>query len=220
MATIREHRKPVRIAVGDVILDGTLAIPDGAKSMVLFAHGSGSSRLSPRNVYVAEVLKTRGIGTLLFDLLTEEEDRDYDRRFDIKLLTGRLIATTHWMRKQPEGNGLWLGYFGASTGAASALQAAAEIRDVVRAVVCRGGRPDLAGSALERVKAPTLFIVGDLDHFVLELNRKAMESLTAVKELVTIEGASHLFEEPGTLERAAVVAADWFDRQMRADRQP
>jgi dienelactone hydrolase len=216
MAATHEIRKTVRISAGAVVLDGTLAVPADAGGIVVFAHGSGSSRLSPRNVYVAEVLRNRGIATLLFDLLTEEEDRDYEQRFDITLLTGRLITTTHWVRKQPETERLSLGYFGASTGAASALQAAAELGEIVKAVVSRGGRPDLAGAAIVRVTAPTLLIVGGLDHFVLELNRKALQSLSAVKELATIEGATHLFEEPGTLEQAALAAADWFERHLTA----
>ncbi|OGS91138.1 MAG: hydrolase [Gallionellales bacterium GWA2_60_18] len=196
-------------------LDGELILPPSAKGVVLFAHGSGSSRFSPRNTYVAEVLQRRGIGTLLFDLLTREEDRDYETRFDIALLTRRLLAATRWIRDEPRTRALSLGYFGASTGAAAALQAAAEMGNEVSAVVSRGGRPDLAGAAaLARVTAPTLLIVGGADYGVIELNQEAYALLDCAKELSLIPGATHLFEEPGTLQLAAGAASDWFARHL------
>jgi dienelactone hydrolase len=207
-----EH--PVRIRVDSVTLQGVLAIPAGAPGVVLFAHGSGSSRLSPRNNFVAGVLRESGIGTLLFDLLTEEEDTVYETRFDIRLLTDRLTATTRWLTAQPNTRKLKVGYFGASTGAAAALEAAAALGTTVRAVVSRGGRPDLAGPVLDRVKAPTLLIVGGHDDVVIELNRQAYDRLKSEKELVIVPGATHLFEEPGTLEEVARLAAEWFTRHL------
>jgi dienelactone hydrolase len=183
--------------------------------VVLFAHGSGSSRFSPRNTYVAEVLQQRGIGTLLFDLLTKEEDLVYQTRFDIALLTSRLVAATEWLRTNPGTESLRIGYFGASTGAAAALQAAAGMESRIAAVVSRGGRPDLAGeAALRRVTAPTLLIVGGADYGVIELNQQAEMLLNCEKKLVLIPGATHLFEEPGTLQQAAHSAADWFARYL------
>lgn len=182
---------------------------------MLFAHGSGSSRFSPRNTYVAEVLQQRGIGTLLFDLLTREEDQVYETRFDIALLTKRLLAATEWLQGNPETQALHLGYFGASTGAAAALQAAATIENKISAVVSRGGRPDLAGAvALRRVTAPTLLIVGGEDYGVIELNQQADALLNCEKKLTLISGATHLFEEPGTLQLAAHSAADWFVQHL------
>ena len=204
------HDEESDIAVDGVTLPGTLAIPRGARGVVLFAHGSGSSRFSPRNTYVARVLRDGGIGTLLFDLLTPHEDADYSRRFDIELLTRRLVLVTHWLQRQPQGNGLGIGYFGASTGSASALNAAAELGPAVRAVVSRGGRPDLAMENLSRVQAPTLLIVGGNDEMVLGLNRQAYARLTVPKRLAVVPGATHLFEEPGTLEEVARLATEWF----------
>jgi dienelactone hydrolase len=205
----------VHIPAGLVELDGELILPPSAKSVVLFAHGSGSSRFSPRNTYVAEVLQQRGIGTLLFDLLTREEDRDYENRFDIALLTTRLVAATEWLQNNPDTKDLALGYFGASTGAAAALQAAAKMENRISAVVSRGGRPDLAGAAaLRRVTAPTLLIVGSADHEVIELNRQAELLLGCEKKLMLIPGATHLFEEAGTLQQAARSAADWFAQHL------
>ena len=189
---------------------GLLGVPDGAHGIVVFAHGSGSSRLSPRNNYVAEVLRDAGMATLLFDLLTEAEDRDYERRFDIGLLTRRLAEATRWLQKQDATRDLAIGYFGASTGAAAALQAAAEPDSSVVAIASRGGRPDLAGDALGRVRAPVLLIVGGNDDVVIDLNRKAAAALHAPHELVIVPGATHLFEEPGTLENVAALAGDWF----------
>jgi dienelactone hydrolase len=201
----------VLIPAGTAKLDGELILPPSAKGVVLFAHGSGSSRFSPRNTYVAEVLQQRGIGTLLFDLLTREEDQVYETRFDIALLTQRLVAASAWLQTRPDTQALSIGYFGASTGAAAALQAAAQMQDKIAAVVSRGGRPDLAGAvALRRVTAPTLLIVGGADYGVIELNQQAEMLLNCEKKLVLIPGATHLFEEPGTLELAARSAADWF----------
>ena len=205
----------VHIPAGEVELDGELILPPSAKGVVLFAHGSGSSRFSPRNTYVAEVLQQRGIGTLLFDLLTREEDRNYETRFDIALLTQRLLAATAWLQSNPKTQSLSLGYFGASTGAAAALQAAAQMGDKIAAVVSRGGRPDLAGeAALSRVTAPTLLIVGGADYGVIELNQQAYALMNCEKELTLIHGATHLFEEPGTLQQAAHSAAKWFVQHL------
>jgi len=205
----------VHIPAGSVELDGELILPPSAKGVVAFAHGSGSSRFSPRNTYVAEVLQQQNIGTLLFDLLTREEDRDYETRFDIALLTRRLLAATEWLQSNPSTQKLKLGYFGASTGAAAALQAAAQMGDKVAAVVSRGGRPDLAGeAALGRVTAPTLLIVGASDYGVIELNQQAYALMNCEKKLTLIPGATHLFEEPGTLQQAARNAADWFVQHL------
>jgi len=196
-------------------LDGELILPPSAKGVVLFAHGSGSSRFSPRNTYVAEVLQQRGIATLLFDLLTREEDQNYETRFDIALLTRRLLAATAWLQSNPKTQTLSLGYFGASTGAAAALQAAAKMENKIAAVVSRGGRPDLAGAAaLSRVTAPTLLIVGGADYGVIELNQQADALMDCERKLTLIPGATHLFEEPGTLQQAARSAADWFAQHL------
>jgi dienelactone hydrolase len=205
----------VHITAGLVELDGELNLPPSATGVVLFAHGSGSSRFSPRNTYVAEVLQQSGIGTLLFDLLTREEDLVYQTRFDIALLTSRLVAATEWLRTNPGTESLRIGYFGASTGAAAALQAAARMESRIAAVVSRGGRPDLAGeAALRQVTAPTLLIVGGADYGVIELNQQAEMLLNCEKKLVLIPGATHLFEEPGTLQQAAHSAAEWFSRYL------
>jgi dienelactone hydrolase len=195
------------MSIDGVALDGILELPEGTKSVVIFAHGSGSGRFSPRNSYVAEVLRSKGLGTLLFDLLTGEEDQFYLNRFNIDLLARRLAGATHWLLRRREG--VQVGYFGASTGAAAALQASVNY-SVVRAVVSRGGRPDLAWDYLESVTAPTLLIVGGRDSEVLMLNEQALDRLKVRKNLVVIPGATHLFEEPGTLEEAAKVAANWF----------
>jgi len=205
----------VHIPAGPVELDGELILPPSAKGVVLFAHGSGSSRFSPRNTYVAEVLQKRGIGTLLFDLLTREEDQTYETRFNITLLTQRLLAATAWLQSNTKTQTLSLGYFGASTGAAAALQAAASMGDKIAAVVSRGGRPDLAGEvALRSVTAPTLLIVGGADYGVIELNQQADALLNCEKKLTLVPGATHLFEEPGTLQQAASKAADWFVQHL------
>jgi dienelactone hydrolase len=205
----------VHIPAGRIELDGELILSPSAKSVVLFAHGSGSSRFSPRNTYVAEILQQCGIGTLLFDLLTREEDHTYETRFDIVLLTQRLVAATEWLQGNPKTKDLKLGYFGASTGAAAALQAAAKMENKIAAVVSRGGRPDLAGAdALGRVTAPTLLIVGGADYGVIELNQQAAALMSCEKKLTLIPGATHLFEEPGTLQKVARSAADWFVKYL------
>jgi putative phosphoribosyl transferase len=192
-----------------------LEIPERALGLVLFAHGSGSSRHSPRNNYVAGVLRQAGVATLLMDLLTPEEDRDYSRRFDIGLLTERLLAAARWVGAQEATRALPIGFFGASTGAAAALEAAAALGDGARAVVSRGGRPDLASEqALQTVRAPTLLLVGGLDGGVIELNQLAYEQLRCAKEMAIVPGATHLFEEPGTLEEVARQAASWFARHL------
>lgn len=207
--------RAVRVAADHVALEGELAIPAAARGIVLFAHGSGSSRLSPRNAYVARVLREGGVGTLLFDLLTRAEDRVYATRFDIDLLTRRLVAATRWITQQPETRELGVGYFGASTGAAAALRAAAALPDRIQAVVSRGGRPDMALRVLGQVRAPTLLIVGGHDEIVIDLNRQAYAALSATKELAIVPGATHLFEEPGALEEVARLASDWFQRYLR-----
>lgn len=196
-----------------VELPGSLTIPDKASGIVLFAHGSGSSRHSPRNNYVAAVLRQYGLATLLMDLLTLKEERIYEMRFDIDLLAGRLQSASNWLLTQPETKNLPLGYFGASTGAAAAIEAAA-LDDRIRAVVSRGGRPDMAGPYLPRLKAPILLLVGGYDDEVIKLNEQACEKIKAVKQLEIIPGATHLFEEPGTLEKAAALAAAWFQKYL------
>ena len=205
----------VHIQAGKAQFEGNLALPDGARGVVLFAHGSGSSRFSPRNNFVAAELFHAGVGSLLIDLLTPAEDANYETRFDIPLLTKRLTATTAWLQKYPSTQALKIGYFGASTGAAAALQAAAEAGNKIAAVVSRGGRPDLAGAQfLARVSAPTLLIVGGDDDVVIQLNEQAYTELHCMKELVIVPGATHLFEEPGTLEQVARHAAAWFNRYL------
>ncbi|MCZ2174445.1 MAG: dienelactone hydrolase family protein [Burkholderiales bacterium] len=204
----------VVVPAAKVSLPGTATIPEGAAGIVAFAHGSGSSRHSPRNRYVAEVLHAHGIATLLFDLLTPQEDRAYETRFDIDLLTERLLAALAWLEASAETKNLKIGCFGASTGAAAALRAAAQHASVA-AVVSRGGRPDLAGApALAAVRAPTLLIVGGRDEGVIELNQQACALLQCEKQLEIVPGATHLFEEPGALERAAAHAAAWFARHL------
>jgi putative phosphoribosyl transferase len=205
----------VHISAGTASMEGMLELPDAPRGVVLFAHGSGSSRLSPRNNYVAGILRESRIGTLLLDLLTPAEDRVYENRFDISLLTGRLGLSADWLRQHPATASLKLGLFGASTGAAAALQLAAESSAGIAAVVSRGGRPDLAGqAALRLVTAPTLLIVGGADDVVIGLNRSAFDELQCDKELVIVPGATHLFEEPGTLEEVARLASDWFVRHL------
>lgn len=203
------------LPVGDAVLEGDLVVPQGASGIVLFAHGSGSGRHSPRNRWVAERLNDAGIGTLLVDLLTAEEERvdrmTSEHRFDIGLLARRVVAAVDWLRDGPAAQ-LAIGLFGASTGAAAALVAAAERPADVAAVVSRGGRPDLAGPALARVRALTLLIVGGNDQVVLELNRRALEMLGTEKHLEVVPNAGHLFEEPGALEEVARLAADWFSQ--------
>ena len=206
--------EPTRILADGKALDGDLILPSGTKSIVLFAHGSGSSRRSPRNQYVARVLQEAGIGTLLFDLLTQQEDSVYETRFNIELLTSRLMTATHWLKDRPQTEGLLVGYFGASTGAAAALWAAAEFGPQIRAVVSRGGRPDLAMPVLDKVQAPTLLIVGGWDDVVIELNQSAYARLRCEKSLEIVPEATHLFEEPGKLEAAAKLAKEWFQKYL------
>lgn len=221
-----EHRTPratsVQIPADKVILTGDLVLPENITGAVLFAHGSGSSRHSPRNRYVAQVLQEAGLATLLLDLLTVEEE-SFDRqtgqlRFDIRFLAERLLHATHWFIEQPEVQAAKLGYFGASTGAGAALVAAAEAADQVHAIVSRGGRPDMAGQVLASVQAPTLLIVGGRDDVVIKLNREALSQLTCEKKLEIIPGATHLFEEPGTLEEVARLARKWFKQHLGEDR--
>ncbi len=200
----------VTITVDGAELEGELLVPEGATGLVLFAHGSGSSRHSPRNNFVAERVRDRGVGTLLFDLLTEREDRIYETRFDIPLLTDRLVGATRWLRNREEAADLNVGYFGSSTGSAAALRAAARPETDVAAVVSRGGRVDMAEDSLERVSTATLFLVGGDDDPVLEWNEAAYNRLSCEKSLEVIDGASHLFEEPGALEAVADAAAEWF----------
>lgn len=206
----RNPESRVIIKIGELRLEGILSMPKGVDSVVLFAHGSGSSRFSPRNNYVAQVLQKADLGTLLFDLLTEEEDRIYQNRFNIHLLAQRLLGATQWVRTHSEAKGSRIGYFGASTGAAAALQAAAEIGPDIGAIVSRGGRPDLAEPYLQRVQSPTLLIVGEKDEVVIKLNQEAFRAIPAEKDLVIVPGATHLFEEAGTLESVAELAANWF----------
>ncbi|MHB9003724.1 MAG: dienelactone hydrolase family protein [Coriobacteriia bacterium] len=210
------YAQSTAIRVGATHLPADLAVPDTAVGVVAFAHGSGSSRLSPRNRAVAAALRQSGLfGTLLFDLLTPEEDERYANRFEIGVLTDRLTTAIRWLGEQPETADLPVGLFGASTGAAAALASAADVGPGVGAVVSRGGRPDLAGAALGRVTAPTLLIVGGLDTAVIELNEKALRALAApVKRLEIVPGASHLFQEPGTLEEVVALSLAWFERHL------
>lgn len=200
----------VYIPDGPVVLEGVLSIPEGAQGLVLFAHGSGSSRHSPRNVFVAQLLNSAGLGTLLIDLLTREEDAVYEARFNIDHLTGRLVAATKWIREREQTAKMNIGYFGASTGAAAALKAAAMMQDTISAAVSRGGRPDLTGPDLHRVRAPILLIVGGDDDVVIGLNQDAYTKLSCTKKMEIVPGASHLFEEPGALEEVARLATEWF----------
>jgi putative phosphoribosyl transferase len=215
------HKKlEIKIPVGGVEVEGTLTLPPGAKGVVLFAHGSGSSRFSPRNMYVAKEFNKSSLGTLLFDLLTQEEEETdvvtAEYRFNIPLLAERLIGATEWLRNDPPTKKSSFGYFGASTGAAAALIAAAKLPNEIAVVVSRGGRPDLAGEYLPRVVAPTLLLVGGLDAEVIELNQQAMDQMIASeKKLVISPGATHLFEEPGKLEQVAKFSTDWFLRYLR-----
>lgn len=206
-----------RIPAGSVQTEGMLELPDDPLGVILFAHGSGSGRFSPRNNHVAGALREAGLGTLLMDLLTPQEDADYQTRFDISLLTQRLEAAIDWLQQSPLTESLPIGLFGASTGAAAALQAAAARGSRIGAVVSRGGRPDLAGRrALQAVRAPTLLIVGGLDQVVIELNQAAFAALHCDKRLEIVPGAGHLFQEAGKLEAVAALAADWFVRHLRS----
>ena len=210
----------VKINVDGISINGNLVIPWKARRIVIFAHGSGSGRFSPRNRFVADELNKSDIATLLIDLLTEEEEREdevtMEYRFNIDLLASRLVYATHFVNQDSRTKGLHVGYFGASTGAAAALVAAAQLPDIIEAIVSRGGRPDLAGEALNRVKAPTLLLVGGEDLQVIDLNRQALDKLTEAqnRELVIITGATHLFEEPGKLEEVASHAVEWFKKYL------
>jgi putative phosphoribosyl transferase len=216
MAKSIAGEKVVKIPAGSATINGNLIITQKAKGIVLFAHGSGSGRFSPRNTKVAREINAAGIATLLIDLLTEEEEAidiySGEFRFNIELLAKRLVFATEWLKKNPKTKNLTVGYFGASTGAAAALIAAAKLPDWTKAVVSRGGRPDLAGKHLSKVKAPTLLIVGGDDVQVLELNKQAMAQMTAEKKLTVVPGATHLFEEPGKLEKVGKLAINWFSR--------
>ncbi|SHJ43777.1 Alpha/beta hydrolase family protein [Arenibacter nanhaiticus] len=208
------YQAAISIKMQDLSLLGNLTIPEGAVGIVIFSHGSGSSRLSPRNNYVAKVLQDHGLATLLLDLLTAEEDLVYENRFNINLLAKRLIAATHWVKNQEHTKALAMGYFGASTGAASALRASAFLGSDIQAVVSRGGRPDLAMAVLSRVEAPTLFIVGGWDREVVALNQQAFSELRGDHQLVIVPEASHLFEEPGKLEEVATLSTAWFKEYL------
>lgn len=210
----QNNEQVINIPVDSIFLEGALSIPIGARGLVLFAHGSGSSRHSPRNNFVARQLRVGGLGTLLIDLLSEEEDSVYENRFDIDLLAARLRLTTKWLQEQALTKNLQIGYFGASTGSAAALKAASALGDSVSAVVSRGGRPDLADQDLELVGSPTLLIVGGDDDIVIKLNEDAYKKIKAEKNLVIIPGASHLFEEPGTLEEVSRLAVEWFNKYL------
>lgn len=208
--------REVTLLLENALLPGLLAVPADALGVVAFAHGSGSSRFSPRNRLVAAFLNAGRVGTLLFDLLTPREAVERGNVFDVELLAERLVGATRWLEAQPETGHLPVGYFGASTGTAAALWAAADLGEAVRAVVSRGGRPDLAERQLASVSAPTLLIVGGADDLVLELNRRALESMTCAAELRVVPGAGHLFEEPGALEEVAQLARDWFLHHLTA----
>src|SRR6516162_1352116 len=214
----------VRIPAGRAMLDGNVAVVDQATGLVLFAHGSGSSRHSPRNQFVARTLNQAGLATLLLDLLTREEESvdlyTREHRFDISLLAERLVWVTEWVKQQKQIAVLRIGYFGSSTGAGAALVAAAALPNDVAAVVSRGGRPDLAGAALSKVKAPTLLIVGGEDHVVIELNEQARAQMNCECKIDIVPGATHLFEEPGALEQVAKLASDWFIRHLRKRGEP
>ena len=204
----------LKIEIDTVTLEGELALPPDVYGLVIFAHGSGSSRFSPRNNFVAQHLFSRGLGTFLFDLLTKEEDEFYTMRFNIELLAQRLVQVTQWLIKFPRIQRLPLGYFGASTGAASALVAASALQRKISAIVSRGGRPDLAKDQLYMVETPTLLIVGSEDNVVLDLNKQALEKLAGIKNLEIVEGATHLFEEAGALEQVAQLSGDWFIQHL------
>ena len=218
MNSTGNSEKARTVEVGESRLEGLLTIPDNAKGLVIFAHGSGSSRLSPRNAYAARALNGRALATLQFDLLTEAEAADRGNVFDIPLLGRRVAETVRWAGTKPSTAFLPIGLFGASTGAAAALTAAAALPELVMAVVSRGGRPDLAGPALDLVRAPTLLIVGGDDDIVIELNRRALEMLACEKQLTIVPGATHLFEEPGTLDAVIVAAGDWFEHYLVKDK--
>jgi len=213
MNTIKTY-KEIDIPIGEIHVKGNLRQAQNSKGFILFSHGSGSSRLSSRNNYVADILLNHGFSSLLFDLLTPQEDAIYENRFDIGLLANRLVSVTKWAKNNKDIRELHLGYFGASTGAASALRAAAKLGKTVSAVVSRGGRPDLAMNYLSQVKTPTLLLVGSNDGVVIELNEKAKANISGICELKIIEGATHLFSEPGKLDLVAKETSDWFDTYL------
>lgn len=217
MSSIVQSYKEIEIDIGDIRLKGNLRLAEQPKGIILFSHGSGSSRLSIRNNYVASLLLEQGFSSLLFDLLTAKEDLVYENRFDIDLLTERLVKVTKWLMKYEETKKLPIGYFGASTGAASALSAAAEMGESIKAVVSRGGRPDLAMPVLKDIKTPTLLLVGGKDDVVIELNKKAKDEISGICELKIVEGATHLFAEAGKLEIVAKHTADWFDKYLKKE---
>lgn len=204
----------LKLKVDDTSLEGELVTPEDASGLIIFSHGSGSSRFSPRNNFVAQYLQRNLFATFLFDLLTKEEDEKYSNRFNIELLSKRLVEVTRQLAKEQQLKHLPIGYFGASTGAASAMVAAAVLQDQISAVVSRGGRPDLAENDLYLVKAATLLIVGELDREVIDLNQESLDKLDGVKSLKVIRGATHLFEEPGTLEQVAQLSGDWFSKYL------
>lgn len=218
---VEETGREISMGISKVTLEGNLGLPENRIGVVLFAHGSGSSRHSPRNRYVAGELHSHGIATLLFDLLTQEEEAVDEKtaqlRFNIPLLAKRLVGATRWVKRNPSLRGLRVGYFGASTGAAAALLASVKLPGMISTIVSRGGRPDLALEALESVRAPVLLIVGENDELVAELNRRALQKLgSREKKMVLVPGATHLFEEPGTLEQVAQLAAGWFGEHFSA----
>ncbi len=214
MEILSDYRE-IDIPVSGVQLKGRLRTAKNQKGLIIFSHGSGSSRLSSRNNYVAEFLQNNGFSSLLFDLLTEREDIIYENRFDINLLSQRLVIVTEWMLEHEELPDIPVGYFGASTGAASALHAAAQLNNTIKAIVSRGGRPDLAMPVLDRIKAPTLLIVGGRDGIVIDLNKKAFDKLECIKQIEIVEGATHLFSEPGKLEEVAWLTSNWFDIYLK-----
>lgn len=214
MSSIVQSYKEIEIDIGDIRLKGNLRLAEQPKGIILFSHGSGSSRLSIRNNYVAGLLFEQGFSSLLFDLLTAKEDMIYENRFDIELLTERLVKATKWAMKYGETKELTIGYFGASTGAASALSAAAVMGKSIKAIVSRGGRPDLAMPILKEITTPTLLLVGGKDDIVIELNKKAKAEISGICELKIVEGATHLFAEEGKLEIVAKHTADWFDKYL------
>lgn len=203
-------KKTISIKINSTYIEGEITVPENASGLVLFAHGSGSSRFSPRNLYVANVLQKSNLATLLIDLLTRVEDLDYERRFDIDLLSERLVKITDWLIKNNETKKLKIGYFGASTGAAAAIKAAAIKKDEISAIVSRGGRVDLADYELPQIQSPTLLIVGENDDFVINVNEVAYNKINCTKKLSIIPNATHLFEEPGALEEVALQATNWF----------
>lgn len=215
MTSIVQSYKEIEIDIGEISLKGNLRLADNSKGIILFSHGSGSSRLSIRNNYVAGLLVEQGFSSLLFDLLTAKEDTIYENRFDIELLTERLVKVTKWAMEYEETKKMPIGYFGASTGAASALSAAAQMGKSIKAIVSRGGRPDMAMPVLKDIKIPTLLIVGGNDDVVIELNKKAKAAIGGICELDIVEGATHLFSEAGKLEIVAKHTAEWFDKYLK-----